>query len=60
MSTLDLESVAFPYQIGCGLAGVNLGRLRVILPPSTVDIPIYNLPLAAGKKSLVSIHSAID
>ena len=39
-------------------------------PPSTVDIPIcciyrwtipiYNLPLAAGKKYLVSIHSARD
>ena len=68
VSTLELESVAFPYQIGCGLAGVNLGRLRVILPLSTADIPIccicswtipiYNLPLLLEQKLWVFIHSA--
>ena len=47
VSTLDLESVAFPYQIGCGLAGVNLGRWpRVMRTPFNCRHPnLLYLPL---------------
>lgn len=71
VSTLDLESVAFPYQIGCGLAGGSTwadGRgsfypLQLQTSQSAVftveqsQSTIY--PLLLEKNNCFFIHSAI-
>eukprot|EP00434_Breviolum_minutum_P042846 symbB.v1.2.038155.t1/scaffold5849.1/size23116/1 len=54
VSTLDLESVAFPYQIGCGLAGGDwdqyhaaLEEFAVQMKERNVKVKLYKMPETA-------------